>query len=227
MLVAFEWNVLCIYLTYNLTVVHICCFLRKNACLVRIWANWQLRSNQSDVHVRELVMNLCIVYFWYCGTWIGFKFEDDTNCDGEFDYYAIMYLYINWCVNACIYIRFVNFVTIFSPQKSYLQDCLWYIKELFSYLSVWNVLCVECPFIAFLKALLFRFMAVHIIYFSLKCNMYLQCLQNCMLHVLSSFLWNVYVCALINKPFLENWKMQIYLKRFFFLLWLKLRCFIV
>lgn len=107
---------LCIYLTYNLTVVHICCFLRKNACLVRIWANWQLRSNQSDV--RELVMNLCIVYFWYCGTWIGFKFEDDTNCDGEFDYYAIMYLYINWCVNACIYIRFVNFVTIFSPRKA-------------------------------------------------------------------------------------------------------------
>lgn len=117
----------------------------------------------------------------------------------------------------CMYLhKICKFCYYFFPQKSYLQDCLWYIKELFSYLSVWNVLCVECPFIAFLKALLFRFMTVHIIYFSLKCNMYLQCLQNCMLHVLSSFLWNVYVCALINKPFLENWKMQIYLKRFFF-----------
>lgn len=128
----------------------------------------------------------------------------------------------------CMYLhKICKFCYYFFPQKSYLQDCLWYIKELFSYLSVRNVLCVECPFIAFLKALLFRFMTVHIIYFSLKCNMYLQCLQNCMLHVLSSFLWNVYVCALINKPFLKNWKMQIYLKRVFFLLWLKLRCFIV
>lgn len=130
----------------------------------------------------------------------------------------------------CMYLhKICKFCYYFFPQKSYLQDCLWYIKELFSYLSVWNVLCVECPFIAFLKALLFRLMTVHIIYFSLKCNMYmyLQCLQNCMLHVLSSFLWNVYVRALINKPFLENWKMQIYLKRLFFLLWLKLRCFIV
>lgn len=38
------------------------------------------------------------------------------------------------------------------------------------------------------------------------------------LHVtcLKFFLWNVYVCALINKPFLENWKMQIYLKKVFF-----------
>lgn len=116
----------------------------------------------------------------------------------------------------CMYLhKICKFCYYFFPQKSYLQDCLWYIKELFSYLSVWNVLCVECPFIAFLKALLFRLMTVHIIYFSLKCNMYLQCLQNCMLHVLSSFLWNVYVCALINKPFLKNWKMQIYLKRFF------------
>lgn len=138
MLVAFEWNVLCIYLTYNLTVVHICCFHRKNACLVRIWVNWQLRSNQSDVHVRELVINLCIVYFWYCGTWIGFKFEDDTNCDGEFDYYAIMYLYINWCVNACIYIRFVNFVTIFPPEKLFTGLPLIYKGTIF--LSF----CMEC-----------------------------------------------------------------------------------
>lgn len=89
------------------------------------------------------------------------------------------------------------------------------LKEIFSYLSVWNVLCVKCLFIAFLKALLFRFMAVHIIYFSLKCNMYLPCLQNCMLHVLSSFLWNMYVCALIKKTFLVNWKMQICFQGFF------------
>lgn len=105
---------------------------------------------------------------------------------------------------------------LFFPQKSFLQDCLWYIKEIFSYLSVWNVLCIKCPFFAFLKALLFRFMAVHIIYFSRKCNnMYLPYLQNCMLHVLSSFLWNMYVCALIKNHFLRIEKCKFVFKVFF------------
>lgn len=96
LLVAYVWIFLCIYLTYYLTVVHICCFLRKNACLTELWVDWQLRSILEENWS-------WLIFFCEYSTCNCFKFEDDTNCDGEFDY-AIMFLYINWYVDVCIHI---------------------------------------------------------------------------------------------------------------------------
>lgn len=126
----------------------------------------------------------------------------------------------------CMYLhKICKFCYYFFPQKSYL---LFTGLPLIYKGTIFLSFCMECSKCRMSVYCFFKgtFIQVydrpyHIFFsemqhvFAVFAKLHVTCLKF------------FFMERLINKPFLENWKMQIYLKRFFFLLWLKLRCFIV